>query len=244
MSAIDDHLDELFDLLAGNGAAGRRLLAEAEDHLYAAYRDGVATGLSDEDAARRAIEHFGSTRQIVRQLRGTGQPRSRKIRARFLAALSTAWRIAVVVGAAAGLSYLVYGVGVRALLIADPGRNTTCNYQNRSLPWSSSCGGTANVSLVIGAALLTATAVLWLTRRSTLHRTSLPQTTTTFISIVVALSVASALVLTFTGIGILQSFLPSQDRPIGNVNLSAAGVALTIAVVYTSMRIKPLLTHG
>ena len=33
--SVDRYLDALFDRLAGTGAAGRRALAEAEDHLPA-----------------------------------------------------------------------------------------------------------------------------------------------------------------------------------------------------------------
>ena len=42
MSEIEWYLDELFDQLAGTGAAGRRALMEAEYHLRAVGADAMA----------------------------------------------------------------------------------------------------------------------------------------------------------------------------------------------------------
>jgi hypothetical protein len=42
---VDRYLDDLFDALAGTGGAGRRALAEAEDHLRAATADRMADGV-------------------------------------------------------------------------------------------------------------------------------------------------------------------------------------------------------
>ncbi len=47
---VDAYLDELFDRLAGTGAAGWRALTEAQDHLAAAAADERQRGL-DELAA-------------------------------------------------------------------------------------------------------------------------------------------------------------------------------------------------
>jgi hypothetical protein len=44
MSEIEWYLDELFDQLAGTGAAGRRALMEAEYHLRATAADAMARG--------------------------------------------------------------------------------------------------------------------------------------------------------------------------------------------------------
>ena len=59
MSEIERYLDELFDRLAGQGAAGRRTLAEAEDHLRAAAADAVASGLPADRAEHDAVSRFG-----------------------------------------------------------------------------------------------------------------------------------------------------------------------------------------
>lgn len=62
-------LDELFDRLAGTGAAGRRALAEAEDHLRSAVADAVARGAEREPAERDAVARFGQPAAIAAQLR-------------------------------------------------------------------------------------------------------------------------------------------------------------------------------
>ena len=50
MSEIEWYLDELFDQLAGTGAAGRRALMEAEYHLRAAAAGAMTRGLPDDQA--------------------------------------------------------------------------------------------------------------------------------------------------------------------------------------------------
>ena len=67
--AVERYLDELFDHLAGTGGAGRRALTETEDHLHSATADLVAAGLTDDQAADRAVERFGDARRIARDLR-------------------------------------------------------------------------------------------------------------------------------------------------------------------------------
>ncbi|MGI5241869.1 permease prefix domain 1-containing protein [Dactylosporangium sp. CA-139066] len=44
---------------AGTGARGRRMLAEAEDHLRSAADDGVSRGLDPVAAQREAVDRFG-----------------------------------------------------------------------------------------------------------------------------------------------------------------------------------------
>jgi hypothetical protein len=68
---VDALLDEMFDRLAGTGAAGRRALAEAEDHLRTATADGVARGLSEQDAQAEAVTRFGPPARIAGELRRT-----------------------------------------------------------------------------------------------------------------------------------------------------------------------------
>jgi hypothetical protein len=66
---VERYLDELFDQLAGSGAAGRRSLAEAEDHLRTAVADGLARGLDPERAETEAVARFGRPAAIGAQLR-------------------------------------------------------------------------------------------------------------------------------------------------------------------------------
>ena len=93
MSEIEWYLDELFDQLAGTGAAGRRALIEAEYHLSAAAADAMARGLPQDQAEHEAVSRFGLPALVARKLRSAqGAGRSRR-------AMSTAWLLA---GLAAG----------------------------------------------------------------------------------------------------------------------------------------------
>ena len=65
---IDRYLDEMFDQLAGTGADGRRLLAEAGEHLTEAAADARARGLDAEAAEREAVERFGPAATVTRRL--------------------------------------------------------------------------------------------------------------------------------------------------------------------------------
>lgn len=62
---VDRWLDEAFDQMAGTGAAGRRTLAEAEDHLLHAVADSLAQGLPQEEAELEAVRRFGSPAMIA-----------------------------------------------------------------------------------------------------------------------------------------------------------------------------------
>jgi hypothetical protein len=68
VSDIDRYLDELFDRLAGQGAAGRRMLAEAEDHLRMTAAAQVEAGVPAELAEREAVARFGGSGQLAGQL--------------------------------------------------------------------------------------------------------------------------------------------------------------------------------
>jgi hypothetical protein len=95
---VEDYLDALFDRLAGTGAAGRRALAEVEDHLRAATEDRTALGLGRLDAERLAVESFGPVERIAADLRATHRPY-----AWLRPALAAAWL-------AGGLGLLAVGV--------------------------------------------------------------------------------------------------------------------------------------
>jgi hypothetical protein len=100
MTALERYLDDMFNLLAGTGAAGRRALAETEDHLRAATADAIARGLPAGQAEHEAVIRFGSPRRIARQLRRANQGRP------LTAALSSAWLLAGVALAGLGTCYL------------------------------------------------------------------------------------------------------------------------------------------
>jgi hypothetical protein len=65
---LERYLDELLLELRGSPRAARHALREVEDHLRDATRDGVAEGLDEAEAARRAVERFGSPRLVAGRL--------------------------------------------------------------------------------------------------------------------------------------------------------------------------------
>jgi len=65
MDRVEQYLDELAGRLRVGPAQARRLLAEAEEHLREATEAETATGLDQDDAQRRAIERFGSAREVA-----------------------------------------------------------------------------------------------------------------------------------------------------------------------------------
>jgi hypothetical protein len=73
---VERCLDELFDQLAGTGAAGRRSMAEAEDHLRSATAAARSAGLTAVEAEHDAVQRFGDPAAVGAQLqtthRGTG----------------------------------------------------------------------------------------------------------------------------------------------------------------------------
>ncbi len=62
---IDTYLEELFDRLGGTGAAGRRALAEVEDHLRSAADEAIARGVEPIEAERTAVDRFGPSSKIA-----------------------------------------------------------------------------------------------------------------------------------------------------------------------------------
>lgn len=101
MSEIEWYLDELFDQLAGTGAAGRRALMEAEYHLRAAAADAMARGLPQDQAEHEAVSRFGPPALVARKLR------SAQGAGRLTRAVSTAWLLAGLAGCGLGAAYLV-----------------------------------------------------------------------------------------------------------------------------------------
>lgn len=106
-SAIDHYLDRLFDLLAGTGVRGRRVLAETEAHLAESVEALVRQGSSPEDAAREAIARFGPPERVARAVLDNGLSLAALAR-RIVAA---AWLLGgvglVAIGLSGGLNWLV-----------------------------------------------------------------------------------------------------------------------------------------
>jgi hypothetical protein len=117
---VDRYLDDLFDALAGTGGAGRRALAEAEDHLRAATADRMADGVPIEEAERDAAARFGVPARIASQLRRAhGRPRSAQV-------ISAGWLLAGWTLGGLGATYLIKAVDIAVLLRMHPETEPQC----------------------------------------------------------------------------------------------------------------------
>jgi hypothetical protein len=116
---VDQYLDEMFDLLAGTGADGRRLLIEAEEHLTEAAAEGRARGLDAEAAEREAVHRFGAAAAVARRVpagAGTVRVSLRRlaIGAWALTGIALAW-----FGLSGALTHLLSGPWTQLLIATD-----------------------------------------------------------------------------------------------------------------------------
>jgi hypothetical protein len=121
---VDRYLDELFDRLAGTGAAGRRALAEAEDHLRAATADGVRQGMSEAEAERAAVARFGPAARVGTELRVAHF----NLPALARRAFSGVWLVGALGALTVGVSGLVaelFGVAFGARFVAGDSPDVT-----------------------------------------------------------------------------------------------------------------------
>ena len=65
---IEAYLDAQLLELRGSPRAARHVLREVEAHLLDATNEGVDEGLTEDEAARRAVERFGPPALVARQL--------------------------------------------------------------------------------------------------------------------------------------------------------------------------------
>lgn len=63
---VEEYLDQLYAKLHVAPREGRRILAEAEDHLREAVAGGLAAGLTHREAQEQAISAFGPVSAVVR----------------------------------------------------------------------------------------------------------------------------------------------------------------------------------
>jgi hypothetical protein len=111
---IDGYLDRLFDLLAGGGAAGRRVLSESEAHLLDAASAAQSRGADAEAAELEAIARFGTPEEVARAHFGAGGVPAGAMVGRLFAG---AWLFASVSAIAIGISGLI---GMALVQIAGP----------------------------------------------------------------------------------------------------------------------------
>ncbi|MFI5064531.1 MAG: permease prefix domain 1-containing protein [Streptosporangiales bacterium] len=105
---VEDYLDQLYTGLRGSPRLGRRLLAEAEDHLRQGVAEGVAAGLSERAAQEAAISGFGLVRAVVR----AHQVQRRRMPSLAVLAdlVMSAWKLGSIGLLAVGASGLVVAV--------------------------------------------------------------------------------------------------------------------------------------
>jgi hypothetical protein len=237
---VDRYLDDLFDRLAGTGAAGRRTLAEAEDHLRAAADQGEALGLSRSDAERRAVAAFGAADRVAAQLRAVHRPD-----AWLRPAFAGAW-LAGALGllgiGASGLVAEVFGRIFGPEFVAGDGPGVTytaarCAEYLRLFPGAGGCTGAAAMDhwgevvqfrVLAGVLGLLALAVFGLARR----RTAFGEATWQPPRGAVAVPLGALFAVTgagFTGLSLMQ--LAYGGRDMLGANLSAGIVALAAAAL-------------
>jgi hypothetical protein len=105
---IEEYLDLLYTRLRGSPREGRRILAEAEEHLRDAVTESVAAGLTQREAAEHAISAFGPVSVVAR----AHESRQRRLPAANLLAdlVMSGWLLASVGLIAIGASGLVAAV--------------------------------------------------------------------------------------------------------------------------------------
>jgi hypothetical protein len=164
---VEEYLDELYSKLRGSPRQGRRLLAEAEDHLRQGVDEGLAGGLTLEEAQQHAVSSFGSVRAVVR----AHDTRLRRVPGVAILAdvVMTAWKLGSVGLLAIGASGLIVAamnvlVGRSFVAAVSPGIRlpaASCRYWLSNWPSAHSCAqaymlesSSDAVSLRVAAGLL------------------------------------------------------------------------------------------
>jgi hypothetical protein len=140
---IERYLDELLAGLRGDAASVRRMLTEAEEHLYADRQAGIARGLSERDASQAAVDHFGSPVQVARAWSLEAcppRPVWRSLPAQF-APLAGVGLVAI--GLSGLLARVMTSLWGTTFMFADPPgttySNADCRYWESIHPHANSC---------------------------------------------------------------------------------------------------------
>ena len=164
---VEEYLDELYTKLRGSPRQGRRLLAEAEDHLRQGVDEGLAGGLTLEEAQQHAVSSFGSVRAVVR----AHDTRLRRVPGLAIVSdlVMSAWKLGSIGLLAVGASGLVVAAmnvlfGRPFVAAVAPGTKlpaTDCRYWLSIWPGAHSCtqaymleSSSDAVSLRVGVGLL------------------------------------------------------------------------------------------
>lgn len=177
---IDAYLDELFDRLAGTGAAGRRALAEAEDHLRAASDEAVVAGADPDAAEKAAVARFGPASRVAAGLQVVHNGPAALVRQAFVGCWLVGGLTFLAIGLSGAIAYafgrlfgIVFVSGDVSGITYTPGR---CADFAEYHPEAATCAAAAaahHFDEVVGyrgtAGVLGALALLalWLARRYT-----------------------------------------------------------------------------
>ena len=142
---VEEYLDELYSQLRGSPRQARRLLAEAEDHLRQGVDEGLAGGLTLEEAQQHAVSSFGSVRAVVR----AHDTRLRRVPGAAVLAdlVMSGWKLGSIGLLAVGASGLVVAAmnvlfGRSFVAAAAPGLHlpaASCRYWLSNWPSAHSC---------------------------------------------------------------------------------------------------------
>jgi hypothetical protein len=229
--SIDRFLDSMFDGLAGTGAAGRRTLAETEDHLRSAVADGATEA--------EAIGNFGSPTALIRAAR----------RARrgpwLLSILSGGWLFAGLAVTTFGLAVLARATEIGVLLVVRPDRLPQCAAAPLTGPFATLGECSDHVSamrsfLVIGGVVIGVGAVMLGLRWLLIHRAGFAAPGRGFGYFAVP-AMAALTVGTFVDDSYGFNDPLGEGGPIGWV-MSIAGLAMTLAIAVWSVRSRNRVT--
>lgn len=253
---VEEYLDELYSKLRGSPRQGRRLLAEAEDHLRQGVEEGLAGGLTLEEAQQHAVSSFGSVRAVVR----AHDTRLRRVPGPAIVAdlVMSAWKLGSIGLLAVGASGLVVAAmnvlfGRSFVAAVAPGTKlpaADCRYWLHIWPGAHSCtqaymleSSSDAVSLRVGAGLagLLLLAGYYLARRRFRSPGVLPDGFTP--TIAVTLFGAAGLGLAWLAV-LHGGGLVAVDGIKGSgFYLSGALVALAMAAAYGRKLQRTLLRH-
>jgi len=237
-SPVDDYLDRLLADAPGPPREVRALLAEAEAHLRDATREGIAAGLSPEEAEQQAVSRFGTVRAVTTaEARRQTVPLpavARQVAASGLLlgaigglAVGVSGIVTAILGAIGGSTFIVHISSSTRLapsdcarwLANDPGAHSC--YQAALSDWAGEVVGFRLVAGVLGAVAL---AAYFLVRRRFAHEL-LPAAVVDTIAVTL-FGVSGAWML---GLGV--DWLLVGGNGAGQW-LGAAPVALALAVFY------------
>ena len=239
---VDRYLDEMFDRLAGTGAAGRRALAETEDHLRASVADETARGLSVAEAERSAVTRFGPPARIAAQLRRTQK------RISLRAVLSGVWLVAGLATLVLALTYLGKALELAVLLRLHPQPPQSCILDGPNAYAGAGCSAGRPVmydNIRAGLLLLVLAVIILMVRWQVVRRAGLaptPPRFSLFIAILFAVGGIGRFVLRSSGDWVFGG-RELLGVPAG-AGLSQETIAVALAMLTSIVAIGGYLTRS